>query len=114
MTFHIVGSFTRVGRWMSLQEGLEMIRTGKVQESFSGTTHVALPAEACAFVKQAAPDSLYIEFNVPSSSLVDTGNGWAKIIGPNSLQGRLAARKKQAVPQMPRASDIVCIVVKPL
>lgn len=43
--------------------------SGKVQESLSGTTHVASPADATAFINQARPGSVYVEFNVPTSSL---------------------------------------------
>jgi hypothetical protein len=46
-----------------------MKASGRVQESFSGTTHVASPADASAFINQAKPGSLYVEFNVPASSI---------------------------------------------
>ncbi len=100
-------AITRVGRWMSQAEYDAMRASGKVQESLSGTTHVADPADAAAFLNQAKPGSLYAEFGVPSSSLKPTNDGWSKIIGPNSLEGRLAQRKGLPAPQMPSASDIV-------
>ena len=80
--------------------------SGRVQESFSVTTHVASPADAAAFINQAKPGSLYVEFNVPTSSLKATNEGWSKVIGPNSLEGRLAARQGLPIPQMPAATDI--------
>ncbi|NDP59174.1 MAG: hypothetical protein GZ090_07445 [Oxalobacteraceae bacterium] len=86
--------------------------SGKVQESFSGTTHVAVPANPSAFVNQARPGSVYVEFNVPTSSLKETSQGWSKIIGPNSLEGRLALRKGQSVPQMPNATEIMSQAIK--
>jgi hypothetical protein len=92
---------------MSQIEYNAMKNSGKVQESFSGTTHVANPAEATAFMSQAKPGSLYVEFNVPTSSLTSTSDGWAKIVGPNSLEGRLAERKGLPIPRMPAATDIV-------
>lgn len=49
---------TRVGRWMSQAEYDTMVKTGKVPESFSGTTHVANPADPKAFGKQAKPGSI--------------------------------------------------------
>lgn len=98
---------TRVGRWMSQTEYDSMIKTGKVQESFTGTTHVALPANINAFGKQAKPGSIYVEFDVPSSSLKPTNEGWAKIIGPNSIEGRLVAKKGQPIPGMPFATNIL-------
>ncbi|PIF92992.1 RHS repeat-associated protein [Acidovorax sp. 62] len=98
---------TRVGRWMSQAELDAMKASGRVQESFSGTTHVATPTNASAFINQAKPGSVYVEFNVPSSSLRATNEGWSKIIGPNSLEGRLAGRKGLPLPQMPEATGIV-------
>jgi RHS repeat-associated protein len=97
---------TRVGRWMSQAEHDAMRTSGRVQESFTGTTHVASPADAAAFINQAKPGSLYVEFNVPTSSLKATNQGWSKVIGPKSLEGRAAARKGQPIPQMPAATDI--------
>ncbi len=46
-----------------------MNETGKVQESYSGTTHVAYPANPEAFSKQVKNGSVYIEFNVPRESI---------------------------------------------
>ncbi|MGM0715516.1 MAG: RHS repeat-associated core domain-containing protein, partial [Bacillota bacterium] len=97
---------TRVGRWMSREEYDTMVKTGKVPESYTGTTYVANPADANAFGKQAKPGSIYVEFDVPTSSLKQTNEGWAKIVGPNSLEGRLAAKKGQQIPQMPSATNI--------
>lgn len=103
---------TTVGRWMSQAEYDAMQASGKVQESFSGTTHVASPADASAFINQAKSRSLYVEFTVPTSSLRATSEGWAKIIGPNSLEGRLAARKGMKIPQMPDAGNIIHLATK--
>ena len=59
----------RVGRWMSPQEYDLIVATGVVQESRSGTTHVASPADQAAFEAQAAVGSLYVEFDVPRASV---------------------------------------------
>lgn len=59
------GVKVKVGRWMSQAEYDAMVKSGKVQESFSGTTHVASPADPEAFGKQAKSGSLYVEFEVP-------------------------------------------------
>ena len=49
---------------MSKQEYGKMIETGKVQESFCGTTYIVYPARAEAFIKQAPLHSYYyVEFN---------------------------------------------------
>ncbi len=102
---------TTVGRWMSKIEYADMLNSGKVQESFSGTTHVAYPSNINAFIKQAKPGSIYVEFEVPTSSLKVTNNteGWAKILGPNTIEGRLARKKGEHIPQMPTAKNIKII-----
>jgi hypothetical protein len=97
---------TTVGRWMCAAEYAAMLATGLVQESYSGTTYVVLPPNALAFQRQANLGDLYVEFDVPSDCLRKTGSGWAKIIGPHSLQGRNAARKGLAVPSMPLAENL--------
>jgi hypothetical protein len=97
---------TRVGRWMSKAEYDKMVKTGKVPESFTGTTHVASPADINAFGKQAKPGSIYVEFDVPSSSLKPTNEGWSKIVGPNSLEGRLEAKKGKPIPEMPSITNL--------
>ena len=89
-------STTKVGRWMSQSEYETMLKTGKATESYTGTTHVASPADYNAFYKQAKPGTVYVEFDVPRGSLKPTNEGWAKIVGPNSLEGRLAAKKGTA------------------
>jgi RHS repeat-associated protein len=101
-----------VGRWMSAAEHEAMESSGMVQESLSGTTHVASPADPSAFIRQAAKGSRYVEFDVPASALKQTQQGWAKIIGPNSLEGRLATLKGLPLPQMPAASNITHLADK--
>ncbi|OPX41839.1 hypothetical protein CLHUN_42910 [Ruminiclostridium hungatei] len=99
------GAKVNVGRWMSQTEYDAMVKSGKVQESSTGTTHVASPANPEAF-KSAKPGSLYVEFEVPASSLVATSKGWAKIVGPNSLEGRMAVKKGNPLPEMPKAGNV--------
>lgn len=96
----------RVGRWMSATEYQKMLATGKAQESFSGTTHVLLLPTALGFIRQAKPGTLYVEFDVPATSLKTTGHGWAKILGPNSIEGRVARKCGRPVPQMPFVRNI--------
>jgi uncharacterized protein RhaS with RHS repeats len=95
-----------VGRWMGPSEYNQMIDSGRVVQSSTGTTHVASPANIDAFGKQAKPGTMYVEFNVPENSLIKTNEGWAKIVGPDSLEGRLAKRKGQPIPEMPIAENI--------
>ena len=102
----------RVGRWMRQQEYDQMIATGYVQESTSGTTHVASPADPTAYQAQAAAGSLYVEFDVPQNSVKPTQQSWAKILGPNTLEARLAGAEGRPVPQMPTATDIQHLITK--
>jgi hypothetical protein len=91
---------------MSAEEFEAMRENGMVQESRTGTTHVALPADISAYEKQAAPGSVYVEFDVPVSSVKPTQAGWAKVVGPNSVEARLAAKKGLPIPQMPAATNV--------
>ena len=91
---------------MSPAEYQQMLATGKVIQSSTGTTHVAYPADINAFGKQAKNGAIYVEFDVPKTSLVPTNEGWAKIVGPDSIEGRLAKRKGLPIPEMPEASNI--------
>ena len=76
---------TTVGRWMGTGELGAMQKSGMVQESWSGTTHVTMPPNPNA-IKAASPGSVFAEFGVPSGSVKPTLEGWGKIIGPNSLR----------------------------
>jgi len=82
---------TRVGRWMGQNEHKAMVRTGEVQVGGGGTTHVAHPPSMSAYQSQARPGSLYVEFDVPATSLRPGGApGWAQIPSPqHPLYGRL-------------------------
>lgn len=85
-----------------------------VQESYSGTTHVLLPPDLYAFARQARAGDVYVEFDVPEDCLKVTGTGWAKIIGPQSLEGRVAARNGRPIPKMPRAINLRHLASKTL
>lgn len=97
---------------MDKAEYVKMVNTGLVQESYTGTTHVAYPADSYTWYRQTKPGSWYIEFSVDQASVVQTGEGIAKIICPNSLEGRLAAKKGLPIPQMPEAFDIIFQMIK--
>lgn len=91
---------------MSILEWEAMLASGRVQESWSGTTHVVWPPEASAYAS-ASRSAVYVEFDVPYESVRPTQSGWAKVVGPNSLEGRLAARQGQPIVGMPAALNIV-------
>lgn len=99
-------STTTVGRWMSTTEYQKMIETGKVIESYTGTTHVAYPAYAEAFGRQAKNGSIYVEFDIDNNKLKKTNKDWASIVGPNSLEGRMAKKRGLPVPEMPSVANI--------
>jgi hypothetical protein len=103
-----------VGRWMSAFEYDAMLNSGMVQESYSGTTHVLLPPDLYSFARQARTGDVYVEFEVPEDSLKVTGSGWAKIIGPQSLEGRVAARNGRPLPKMPPAINLRHLASKTL
>ncbi len=100
-----------VGRCMSSVEH-ELILSGRVIESVTGTTHVAFPANPLTFIKQAEVGSRFVIFGVSSSSLRMTGESWAKVIGPNSLEGRLLQMNGKPLLGMPTASDVTWIATK--
>lgn len=60
---------------MSQAEYDKMVKSGMVQESYSGTTHVANPASIDTFEKQAKQGQIYVEFDVPTASLKQTNAG---------------------------------------
>ena len=100
-------SWIRVGRWMSQEELDAMKASGTVQESTGGGggSWVANPSDPNAY-NAAKPGSLYVEYDVPASSVKNAGSGWGRIPGPNSIEGRLAASKGQPVPQLPAVRNI--------
>jgi len=97
----------RVGRWMSQEEYEQMAKSGLVQESkLNGVTSVSLPPDMNAY-RDAAPRSVYVEFNVPACDIRGADGHSAKIFGPNSIFG-----PKLGITQMPPATEIKPIVSK--
>jgi len=93
---------TTVGRWMSEKELSLMDKTGRVQESFSTKTDVSVNG-ASDFKPMAKTGSVYVEFDVPSSSLIGGGKpGWFHMIGPNAGKSRKAALKSQGGEMLPK------------
>jgi hypothetical protein len=103
---------TQVGRWMSEAEYNKMVETGKVQMSPNGNTaYVANPANINAFSSQAKPGSLYVEFEVEASRVVQAGKeGWGQIPGPGSLYDRLNIMK--GLPPIVDMPDALNIIIK--
>lgn len=105
-----VGTST-VGRWMSDAKYSKMVGTGQVQMSPNGnTTYVANPANPSVF-KAAPSGSVYVQFDVPTSSIYPAGNAnWGQIPGPGSLIDRLGQSKGlPPITGMPPATNIQII-----
>ena len=80
--------------------------TGYVQESASGLTHVANPANPSTFARQAANGSYYIEFSVPANSLRKSSTGVMSIPGPNSVHSRARVKAGGAPIKMPAFENL--------
>lgn len=96
----------RLGQQSVIQIDFDRHSPNSTNDHDAGLTHVALPANAEAFRKQAKPGSVYVEFDVPADLVKPTSVGLAKIPGPKSLDARLAAQKGAPTPQMSPATNI--------
>ncbi|UHA73174.1 hypothetical protein KIK04_21710 [Paenibacillus sp. 481] len=99
---------------MSPGEYDKTIETGYVQKPFTAArTYVAHSASYDAFYKQASKGSVYVEFDVPSSSLRQTKDEWATIPGPNSLYSKLLEKKGlPPIQSFPKEENVKMIGVK--
>ncbi|MEV7868073.1 hypothetical protein AB0P17_18665 [Streptomyces sp. NPDC088124] len=94
-----------VGRWMSSDEYQKILKTGMVQEGAGGLTYVVSPGNPDAY-KPTYRCSIYVEFEVPESSLLPGGRpGDYKMANADTLMGRYLA-KKGGTPGMPEAKNI--------
>lgn len=90
-----------------------MLDTGMVQQGRTGVINVARPADPLSFMRQAAPGSRYVEFDVPEASLVQGGKeGWATIPGPDSIFSRLNTQRGLPPYEFPPALNIGWIASK--
>ncbi|MFI2367700.1 polymorphic toxin-type HINT domain-containing protein [Streptomyces sp. NPDC018833] len=95
-----------VGRWMSSAEHQAMMDTGMVQRGGGGFTYVVYPASRDAYIS-ARPGSVYVEFDVPKSSLIPGGRpGDFKMSDSDTIFARLAKKKGKPVPQLSEAKNI--------
>jgi RHS repeat-associated protein len=72
--------FTKVGRWMSKKEHDAMLKTGRVQEGGGGVTYGSTEG-AGYFRKEAPKGSVYVEYEVPTNSLVPGQTGAVRNVG---------------------------------
>jgi RHS repeat-associated protein len=102
-------SSTIVGRWMSKAEYETMVKTGRMVEGAGGQTFVGLGGPK-AF-NAASKGSVYAEFGVPTSSLLQGGKAnWLKVIGPNAgnaMKGALGKQGGQLLPPIQNLSPIL-------
>lgn len=97
---------TRVGRWMSPLELEQMQKTGKIVQGGGGQTFISI--NGVKDFKGAAPKgSIYVEFDVPTNSLLQGGKeGWYKMIGPNANLSQKHLLNKKGGSLMPKVNNI--------
>jgi hypothetical protein len=96
---------TKVGRWMSEAEYNVMKNTGRMVEGAGGKTSVAVGGSN-AFTG-AAKGSVYVEFEVPTSSLIQGGqSNWYSIIGHNATKAMQHALQKQGGQVLPQVQNL--------
>ena len=91
---------------MNPKEYDAMVRTGRVQESPGGGPKGLLDPPDPTMYRAAPPGDVYVEFDVPKSTLEPKSRGQSMVSGPNSPRGRLAVKKGLPAPEMPRATNI--------
>jgi hypothetical protein len=96
---------TTVGRWMSKAEYEIMAKTGRMVEGAGGQTFVSTGGSA-AF-NAAAKGSVYVEFDIPTNSLLQGGQAnWFKVLGPNSGRAMQTALQKQGGQLLPKIQNL--------
>ena len=102
-------TFSRVGRWMSPAEFNKMQLTGKVVQGGGGQTFVSTNG-VLDYKGAASPGSIYVEFDVPTNSLLKGGkDGWFKLIGPDANASQQLLLNKQGGTQSPDVKNIVIL-----
>jgi hypothetical protein len=93
-----------VGRWMSPDELAQMQSAGRMVESnLNGVTSVTYPPNPDAWAPPPGEGRIFVTFDVPASSVrFFSPNGWAKILGPNSIFA-----DHYNITEMPEATNIV-------
>jgi filamentous hemagglutinin len=95
---------------MSKTELETMQSTGRVVESWSTKTDVSVNGYQ-DFMPMAKKGQVYVEFDVPSNSLLGGGkDGWFHMIGPNAGASRQAALAKQGGEMLPKYQNLTSIL----
>nr|WP_237584575.1 hypothetical protein [Cronobacter muytjensii] len=80
---------------MSSDELVQMQRSGKVVQGGGGQTFISTNG-ASDFKGTASTGSVYVEFDVPTNSLLKGGkDGWFKLIGPDASKSQQFMLNKQ-------------------
>jgi RHS repeat-associated protein len=103
-------SFTRVGRWMEQRELNIMKKTGRVAEGGGGQTFVSINGYT-DYMPTAAKGTVYVEFDVPTNSLVSGGKvGWFKTLGPSAGRSQMNELNKlggELQPEFKNLSEVL-------
>ncbi|MBV1856079.1 TreTu family toxin [Catellatospora tritici] len=103
---HNDDSLVTVGRWMSTAEYDAMVKTGMVQRGGGGFSYVVYPANRDAYIS-SRPGSVYVEFDVPKSTLIDGGRpGDYKISDSDTIFSRLSVKRGGPELRLPEAKNI--------
>jgi len=102
-------SMTRVGRWMSPDELAQMQNSNKIVQGGGGQTFISTNG-AADFKGAASNGSVYVEFDVPSSGLLQGGKeGWYKMIGPDASRSQQYLLDKQGGEHLPEVKNITVL-----
>lgn len=100
---------TTVGRWMSRAEYDMMKSTGRVLPGAGGKTSVSVGGSDS--FKAAAKGSVYVEFDVPTSSLLQGGqSGWYSILSSDASKSLLYVLQKQGGQVLPLIQNLSPII----
>ena len=96
-----------LGREVTLEIKGKNVKTGRVQSSEGGITHVTNPSDPEAF-KAAKKGSVFVEFDIDKDIIKPGGKeNWGIIHGPSSPVDRLNIKKRlEGVKEMPKVYNI--------
>lgn len=107
-----LGDWTKVGRWMSEKEYSLMQNTGRVQEGSGGVTFASV-AGPDDYRATAAPGTIYVEYEVPTKSLLGGGSStWVKNVGPGANSTMKIMLKKQGGEMLPEVRNLSPVIEK--
>jgi len=97
---------TRVGRWMSENELLKIQSSNRIIEGAGGQTYVSTNG-LNDFKGAALNNSVYVEFDAPTNSLIPGGkSGWFKMLGESASKSQQYMLQKQGGEILPKVTNI--------